>query len=271
MKRFFILIVVISLFGCFRQSQKTLSAHEISDIKEQVKSYKKKLFVSDKDTLRYLQLINQKENEKMPLIIYLHSGDANGTDNEKQLIHSPKIVTDSTFRTKHSFYFIAPQCKPKTSWSNTGKWKDGGAWVNYKIDKKIKPQLALVKALIDSLIVTKTIDKSRIYIIGSSMGGFGVWDLICRFPNTFAAAVPVCGIADTLMAKSIVNTPIWVFHGGKDAHVDVQYSRIMVQAINNAGGRPQFTEFSDLPHDIRDTVYNNREVWDWMFLQKIKF
>lgn len=136
--------------------------------------------------------------------------------------------------------------------------------------KTASSQLQLVKALIDSIILTNKIDEKRIYIIGASMGGFGTWDLICRYPTMFAAAIPVCGIGDIHMAKYILNIPIWVFHGEKDARVKVQYSRNIVMALQKEGGNPRYTEYPGLPHDIRDTVYNNPEIWDWMFLQKLK-
>jgi predicted peptidase len=270
MKKFFILIIGFALIGYNAQSQKSNSIQVQKDLIEQVKFYEKRVFISQNDELRYLQLINQRGNEKLPLIIYLHSGDANGIDNEKQLTHSPKIITDSVFRATYGFHFIAPQCKPKNSWVIARKWKDGGKWVDIKMNKSIAPQLELVKALVDSLCLTNNIDEKRIYLIGASMGGFGTWDLICRYQTKFAAAVPICGFADTLMAKYIADIPIWVFHGAMDAHVDVQYSRAMVNAIKNAGGNPKYTEFPDLPHDIRDTVYNNKEVWDWMFSQRLK-
>jgi predicted peptidase len=236
----------------------------------QIQFYEKQLFVQHDDTLRYLQLRNQHGDEKMPLVLYLHSGDANGRDNEKQLTHSPAIVVDSTFRANHSFCFIAPQCKPKKSWALVRAWKDGDAWKNFTMDDSMAFPLKLVKALVDSLSQTAGIDATRMYVLGASMGGFGTWDLICRFPSLFAAAVPVCGVADTLKAKELAHVPIWVFHGAKDAHVDVQYSRVMVDAIKNVGGQPKYTEYPDLPHDIRDTVYNNRQIWDWMFAQQLK-
>jgi predicted peptidase len=230
----------------------------------QVGFYEKKLFVSKKDTLRYLSLKNQKGNGKVPLILYLHSADANGRDNEKQLTHSPGIVTDPGFKDRHGYYFIAPQCAPNKSWVNANNWN------RYKMTKTASSQMQLVKALVDSIIMTNKIDEKRIYVIGASMGGFGTWDLICRYPSMFAAAIPVCGIGDINMAKYIINIPIWVFHGEKDARVKVQYSRDIVKAIKNAGGNPRYTEYPGLPHDIRDTVYNNPGVWDWMFLQKLK-
>jgi predicted peptidase len=230
----------------------------------QVRFYEKKIFVSKNDTLRYLLLRNQKSNEKVPLILYLHSADANGRDNEKQLTHSPGIVTGSVFREKYSFYFIAPQCAPNKSWVNARNWD------RLKMKKTASSQLQLVKALIDSVILTNKIDEKRIYVIGASMGGFGTWDLICRYPSMFAAAIPVCGVGDIHMAKYISNIPIWVFHGEKDARVKVQYSRDIVKAIQKAGGNPRYTEYPGLPHDIRDTVYNNAEIWEWMFLQKLK-
>jgi len=45
------------------------------------------------------------------------------------------------------------------------------------------------------------------------MGGFGTWDIIQRMPETFAAAMPVCGGGDTSMAETLKDMPIRVFHG----------------------------------------------------------
>ena len=38
------------------------------------------------------------------------------------------------------------------------------------------------------------VDKDRIYVMGLSMGGMGTFDLAIRYPEVFAAAVPICGI-----------------------------------------------------------------------------
>jgi predicted peptidase len=79
------------------------------------------------------------------------------------------------------------------------------------------------------------IDTDRIYITGASMGGCRTGDLICRYPDKFAAAMPLCGIGDTHQAKKLIHMPIWVFHGDQDARFNVRYSRNMVRAIQKAG------------------------------------
>ena len=47
--------------------------------------------------------------------------------------------------------------------------------------------------LIDAKIAELDVDKSKIYVTGLSMGGYGTWDIIQRRPDFFAAAMPICG------------------------------------------------------------------------------
>ena len=39
------------------------------------------------------------------------------------------------------------------------------------------------------------VDTQRVYIIGLSMGAMGTYDLVVRYPEIFAAAVPICGLS----------------------------------------------------------------------------
>jgi hypothetical protein len=75
------------------------------------------------------------------------------------------------------------------------------------------------------------------------MGGYGTWDLITRFPERFAAAIPMSGAADTSRAASIRQMPIWAFHGGIDRTVPVSGSRDMIAALLHADRACVFTEF----------------------------
>ena len=130
--------------------------------------------------------------------------------------------------------------------------------------------LGLLIENLDSIIAKNNIDKNRIYVTGISNGGIGTWDLICRYPSKFAAAMPLCGLGDSKQAKNIINVPVWVFHGARDNRIDVKYARIMVKALQTAGGNPKYTEYPDLSHSIWDETYNNMEVWKWLFSQKLK-
>ena len=124
-------------------------------------------------------------------------------------------------------------------------------------------------ALIDSLGKEVSIDQQRVYVTGLSMGGFGVWDAIQRRPKLFAAAVPICSGGDTALAPSIKHLPIWAFHGDSDTTVKPQRLRDIIAALKAAGGQPRYTEYPNTGHNSWTATYANREVYAWLFAQKL--
>jgi predicted peptidase len=113
-----------------------------------------------------------------------------------------------------------------------------------------------------------SVDTTRRYVTGYSMGGFGAWSMISKWPELFAAAVPMCGKGDVEFADRITNKPIWAFHGAQDINVPVSGSRDMIEAIRKSGGNPRYTEFPDKAHDITRDIQDMPEWIDWMFEQK---
>ena len=203
--------------------------------------------------------------EKYPLILFLHGAGERGTENERQLIHVDSIFTTADFQKKYPCFVLAPQCLVEQRWAE----------VDWSLDSHIIPQqvsepLFLTNLLIDSLIKIYPIDEKRIYVMGLSMGGYGTWDIIARFPNKFAAAVPICGGGDENTAETIKNIPIWAFHGTKDKAVKVSRSQNMIAAIKKAGGLPKYTEYSNLGHLCWNKAFTTPELYEWMFAQKLK-
>ncbi|MFM8185355.1 MAG: prolyl oligopeptidase family serine peptidase, partial [Alphaproteobacteria bacterium] len=47
------------------------------------------------------------------------------------------------------------------------------------------------------------VDSNRVYVTGLSMGGFGTWELLQRYPEKFSAAIPVCGGGDLKQCKNL--------------------------------------------------------------------
>ena len=122
---------------------------------------------------------------------------------------------------------------------------------------------------LDSIIKkNRSIDKKRIYIMGLSMGGWGTWDAIQRRPNFFAAAVPICGGGDISYVKDIAFMPIWAWHGKDDSVINIERSREMVTALNEMSNQTKFTEVEYRGHDSWIDVWNNKEVWKWLYDQK---
>ena len=68
------------------------------------------------------------------------------------------------------------------------------------------------------------VDNKRLYLTGLSMGGMGTWSLAIKYPDRWAAIVPVCGRGNTKQADKIKDIPCWCFHGDADTAVNVDGS-----------------------------------------------
>ncbi len=99
------------------------------------------------------------------------------------------------------------------------------------------------------------------------MGGYGAWRLAAAYPEMFAAAIPICGGGDPLLAQQLTKVPIWAFHGEKDMNVPVSGSRDVIDAIEKVGGKPIYTEFPGKAHDISKEVISTPGLLDWLFAQ----
>jgi len=222
-------------------------------------SYNK--YIDGKDTLNYRMLFPDADTfRKYPLVIFLHGAGERGSDNEAQLKWGVMNFATDENMMRHPALVIAPQCPLKTGWSNFLR-KD------MKLDPTPSKPMELVIKLIHQLIKTMPVDTNRIYITGLSMGGYGTYDAIERYPNLFAAAVPVCGGGDISRAASIAHIPIWIFHGAEDPVVNPVYDQQMLQALTNAGAHPGFTQYPEVGHFSWLGAYSDPHMMEWLFRQ----
>jgi predicted peptidase len=89
-----------------------------------------------------------------------------------------------------------------------------------------------------------------------------------RRPDLFAAAVPVCGIADVERAAAMASVPFWVFNGERDDINPVKYSRDIVQALKSIRATPIYTEYPGAGHDIGSRAYGEPGLMPWLFQQR---
>lgn len=220
---------------------------------------------NDKSILNYrLYLPKDMDAEKRyPLVLFFHGAGERGNDNKKQLRHGAKDILAYSKKTDAPVIIIAPQCPAGAQWVNT-------PWGNLHHNMPAEPSnsMRLTIELIRESIRTMPVDRSRIYVTGLSMGGYGTWDIIQRHPDMFAAAIPICGGGDTAFAPNLTALPIWVFHGDKDKDVKTSRSRDMVESIKKAGGIPKYTEYKNVGHNSWSRTYANDDVMKWLFSQK---
>jgi predicted peptidase len=156
---------------------------------------------------------------RWPVILFLHGSGERGTDG---LLQTSIGLGEGIRRHAERWPAIAvfPQAPPGHRWH--GK----------------VAHLAL--ATLDRTLHEFSTDSDRVYLVGLSAGGNGVWNLAYRTPERFAALVAVCGwVMPTperqeailppdsgrpypIIAQRIRSLPVWFWHGDRDAVVPVE-------------------------------------------------
>jgi len=198
--------------------------------------------------------------KKYPIVIWLHGGGGAGRDNLRQIQHDQvpgtRTWTTPASQSRHPAFVLAPQ-------SSIG-W---AAQPKARRSDMLSAPLLLVLETLDALSREFNLDPDRVYLAGQSDGAYGVWDLVTKRADRFAAAIPISGGGDPREASRAAKVPIWAFHGDDDLTINVMESRRMISALQNAGGDPRYTEYMDRGHDIWPTVFAEPDLADWLFAQ----
>jgi predicted peptidase len=221
---------------------------------------------------RILYPENYDKTKKYPLVMFLHGSGERGWNNEKQLTHGAKLFSDPTNRKNFPAIVVFPQCPEESSWS-VAKVDRSKQPYTIEFDYTTEPQWPLVAAnsLVKKLVAEEAVDKSRVYISGLSMGGFGTFESVFRNPDLYAAALPICGGGDSkLYDKRISKTPFWIFHGDKDGAVDVKLSREMVAKLKSLKVETKYSEYPGVNHNSWDNAFAEPDYLKWMFSKKRK-
>ena len=240
-------------------------------VQAQPLSYEKGEFVSKNtgDTLLYRYLVpeNVQKGKKYPLVIFLHGSGERGNDNQAQLFHGSGQFVNPVNREKYPAYVLFPQCPAGVP----GAYMPGLQTLvpaDMPLDPPQAPIVTLLLELIDSYIALPNVDPRRVYIMGISMGGIATFDIVSRYPQKFAAAIPICG---SVNPQRLVNTKgvAWrIFHGDNDQAVTVEGSREAYKALRKAGLDVEYFEFPGCTHNSWNPAFNRPDFMEWLFKQK---
>ncbi len=140
-----------------------------------------------------------------------------------------------------------------------------------------------------------SVDEDRVYLTGESMGGHGTWAIASRNPQLFAAAAPVYGGWDFRVttiagppqpqnqprnprefyiqernssfssAENLLNVPLLVIHGDKDAAVSVENSRHAAQMLQRWGYDIRYWEMPGWAHE---DLLQRSSIVDWLLTHR---
>lgn len=186
----------------------------------------------------------------VPVILFLHGSGEAGTDGLKQT----QVGLGPAVRAREAsfpFLVVFPQAQENVP-ATHGSWLPG------------QPDGDRALAILDEVQREYHTDPERVYLTGISVGASGTWQMAVRFPEPWAAIVPICGIGPRTRADALKNVPCWCFHGSADDVVPVEFSRDMIAALKQAGGHPRYTEYPGVGHDCWDRAYACEELYDWL-------
>ena len=219
-------------------------------------------------TLPYRIFVPDHTNKtrQYSFLLFLHGAGERGADNRRHIAVNSEILTRIVQDTErdHACIIIAPQCPDNAQWVDT-PWGNG----SYNMDQiPQSKQLAAVMKLVEQVTNGYDVDENRMYVSGISMGGYGTWDTIMRYPDTFAAAIPVCGAGDPSKASLIKDVSIRAFHSSDDGTVPVSGSREMANALEQAGGKIEYKEYTGYGHGSWQPAFAETDLIDWLFAQR---
>lgn len=183
---------------------------------------------------------NVADGKKYPVFVFLHGRGEGGTvyDNEYQLLHGGQNFETQTDNGNFDGFLFYGQ-------TADGNWGNG--------------QFDIIKELLDSLAVQTKADLYRVIVNGLSAGGYGSWGFAERYPQSFAAVMPMSGIANGDGTSENVNklkfTSMWYFQGGLDNSPAPYTANTVMTAYQNAGADMKYTLYPNLGHGTWNTAW----------------
>jgi transglutaminase-like putative cysteine protease/predicted esterase len=197
----------------------------------------KKIVFGDKSLKWMERTFGEESDGKHSLWITMHGG-GQGTEQEN----------DRNWRGYYGRYEFPPgsiNVAPRAPANTWDMWHV--KWTDDLFDR-----------LIADFVMRRGVDPNRVYLIGYSAGGDGVYELAPRLADRFAAAAMCAGHPNQVTPEGLRNLPFFLYMGGADSAynrnvVVGEFSAKMdvLQSADPAGYVHRLTVYPGLPHDMQ--------------------
>ena len=186
----------------------------------------------------------REDNKQMPLIVSLHDGGGTGTNLNKL------VNTDVGLCSYIAEGLVHPNAIVLMPQSPNG-------WASGYED---------LMDLINKTVHDYDIDPNRVYITGPSRGGIGTFEMLIRYPDYFAAAMPLCAaIAPNRCTE--IKIPGRIDHGTLDTGMGFSV-KDADKIMNENGGNSELIMLEGQGHNIQFIYYQDEYgALDWLLSQ----
>ncbi len=200
------------------------------------------------NTIQYnLALPNRYDpTEKHPLIIYLHGAGGRGHDLKN--VGYPYMMESYILEHDLNVMVAAPLCE-------FDNW--------YMCFTELIEFVRFASTM-------EGVDPDRVYLMGSSMGGYATWAMLMCVPELIAAAVPICGGGMPWNCGRFKDMPLRVIHGVEDGAVDFTESVKMVRAARAFGAKVEFILLPDWGHNVWEPALYELGCVEWLMEHRRK-
>ncbi len=198
----------------------------------------------------------------IPLVVYIPGKGEIGPDLLKQFHQRTlfDLVTSQKFQSRHPCHLLALS-PPAEATTLAG----GGLGC----PSRVQQMLRAIVSWMETNAVGPKVDASRIYLVGFSYGGDGVYALANHYPGEFAAAVPIssgCPHPEYVSESSPGNW--WHVYNELDfAGCERMFAELNAfkDRVNALGGDFRMGTYPKAGHDAWTAAWREDELWDWMF------
>lgn len=116
---------------------------------------------------------------------------------------------------------------------------------------------------LDTVMSRWRVDPKRIYLMGASMGGNGVWGFGSRCPELFAALSPISGFYAAFLEfpiKDLSAKPVYILHGTRDTTVPIGGAREAFGILKKLNAPVEMRE-SECEHQPPTDELNRAAEW----------
>lgn len=204
-----------------------------------------------------------KPAKRYPLLLWLHGHGESGSDSRTSLRWLELAIDDTSHLNKYPLFILVVQCP-----SANPDWFHhfGGASSEWDND-----MITIAVEILHKTMQEYPVDQERIYLAGISSGGNGCWETAMRYPDLFAAVVPMSsGGGDVSRAAMVKSIPIWAFHNLDDDAAPPDKDKVTVAAVNHSGGNAYLTfpRSPDYKHDSWTAAFRKYNIIGWMLAQR---